>query len=409
MCGYKRFMMLSKNHIGKLLIMLAFIAQPSFAVNEMEHVTDFEQNIENDKETIELNIQQDDIIDKIQAPKEDKLKVHKRLGEPTGSPMDLFRSSGYSFEKGPIKNQKFRYFLHGGVLLNAQTHEDLSGTTSVAANELHSETLFADGKTTLMIAYNLTKHLDDANRFFQKFSSLYISHRFNEHQTLEIGETRVPIGYEGGISSSAIKMFSRSQIARTFGNYYSTGIKNTGKYKYGDYVIGYFDASRSFRNNFQGQEFAFLGTLKPLGKFDGKYGNLQIGGSIDSGNSDNAFTVVGGHAIYDYKKFHADFEYLYANGMSGNHYGHGRAHGLYTTVGYFILPKVEVLARYDFMQNLDNDNVTQEYSTGLTYYFSPKVKLMLQYIYAMSDFSSNPSHKIYIGTDFSTSAILDLL
>ncbi|MCR5260933.1 MAG: OprO/OprP family phosphate-selective porin [Candidatus Gastranaerophilales bacterium] len=403
-------MLLTKCKYFKILISAIFavcLAMPVFAINETDITDDdLESNlIFNEDEIIELQTDKPRITDKI-FNKKDK---EKETDKTKSSVLDLFKSSGYTFESGIIKNQKIHYFFHGGIDWTAQTHEDLSTTTAMSTNELHLETLFADNKTSLMISYNFTKDLDSANKFFQKFSGLYVSHKFNDNQLVEIGETRVPIGYEGGISTSNIKLFSRSQLSRNLGNYYSTGIKNIGKYKYGNYNIGIYDGSRSFRNNFKGYEFSALAAITPLEKFDGKYGHLQIGGSIDNGNSDNSYTVMGGHILYNYKKFYTDFEYLYADGLSGNHYGRGRAHGFYTTVGYFIKPKIEVLARYDFYQNLSNENVSQEYSAGLNYYFTPKIKLMFQYIYAMKDTSSNPSHKIYLGANFSTDYLFDLL
>ena len=384
-------------------MLLVCTALPVFAVSETEILPS--ENV------IELNVEKTDLKDALSEREEVKKQKFslKGIGKPTGSAFDLFRSSGYTFESGPIKNQKFGFFMHGGALFDARTHEDFSATTYMASTEIQSETLFADGKTKLVMAYNLSKNLNYPNSFFQKFSSLYLSHQLNEHQTFELGETRVPIGYEGGISSSKIRMFSRSQAGRHLGNYYSTGIKNIGDYKYANYNIGFYDGSRSFCNNFEGYEFAALASFKPLAKFDGKYGDLKIGGSIDVGNSRNSYSVVGGHAIYNYKKFYADFEYLYANGLSGNYYGRGRAHGLYTTVGYFIHPRVEILARYDFYQNLTTELVSQEYSAGLNYYLSPKVKLMMQYVYATRDNSSTPSHKLYAGVDFTSGALLDLL
>ncbi len=334
----------------------------------------------------------------------------KNYGNPTGSPVDLFRSSGYTFEKGPIKNQKFRYFFHGGNLFTAKTHEDLSNVTQFIANEVQSETLFADNKTKLMMGFNFSRNTAYDNNFSEKVSFLFLDHRFNENQNFLLGEMRVPVGVEGGIPSSCTKFVLRSQIARTFGNYVSNGIRNTGNYKYMNYDIGWYDASRFFANNFKGSEFATLVSFKPLAKFDDKYGNLLIGGSIDTGHSPkNAYSVFGGHAIYNYKKFYADFEYLYANGNSGIYYGQGRSHGLYSTISYFVHPKVELLARYDFFQNLKSQKVSQEYTAGVNYYLNSRTKLMLNYIYAMNDVSSEPSHKFYIGADFMTSFLLDLL
>ena len=391
-----------------VLILLFGTANVSFAINE--NINNFDDDfIEEADNPIELKIEENSIQDKISEQKKENKYVKKRIGEPTGSAFDLFRSSGYTFESGPIKNQKFRYFFHGGNLFHARTHEDLSSTLPIAANEIQSETLFADGKTRLLWAFNFSRETNYDNNFFEKVSFIFLDHKFNDNQVLMLGEMRTPNGIEGGSPSSALKFVARSQIARTYGNYVSNGIRNIGKYKYFEYDTGIFDGSRFFNNNFKGFEYSALASIKPLAKFDGKYGDLKIGGSIDVGNSENAFSVVGGHAIYNYKKLYADFEYMYANGNSGIYYGKGRSHGLYTTVGYFIHPKVELLARYDFFQNLENDKVSQEYTAGVTYYFHPRVKLMLNYIYAMNDHSAVPSHKFYIGADFMSPYILDLL
>jgi len=384
-----------------LLSVIFFTVMPSFALIEDEYPFS--------DDPIELEIRQDDIVDKVFEPKKENKFIKKRIGEPSGSPFDLFRSSGYTFESGPIKNQKFRYFFHGGDMFLARTHEDLSNTLAIAANEIQSETTFRDNKTKFFWGYNFSRNTDYDNNFFEKVSFIFLDHYFNEHQMIRIGQMRNPNGYEGGNPSSMLKLVTRSQIARTFGNYSTNGIKNIGNYKYLTYDVGFYDGSRFFNNNFQGYEFAALASFKPLTKFGDKYGNLKIGGSIDVGNSANAFTVVGGHAIYEYKKLYADFEYMYSNGNSGIYYGKGRAHGLFTTVGYKITPKLEILGRYDFFQNLENDKVAQEYTAGLTYYFNPQVKFMFNYVYAMNDHSSKPSHRIYIGGDFLSSYLLDLL
>ena len=384
-----------------------FLMNPAYAVIENEEMSEEEKAAE--KDAIHLQIEQNDIQNVIDEKQEKKHFTLKNFGQPDGSAWDLVRDSGYTFKKGPIKNQKFRYFFHGANLFTAQSDKDLSNTTQFIANELHSETLFADNKTKFAVGYNFSRDTKYENEFLEKISFLFLEHRFNEHQLIKMGVDRIPVGFEGGIGSSLIKLVARSQVARNYGNYVSTGIRNQGNYKYLTYDIGFYDASRFFHNNFDGYEFATIVGFKPLAKFDDKYGNLRIGGSIDVGNSDNSFSVVGTHAIYKYKNFYADFEYMYANGCSGVYYGQGRSHGLYTTIGYFVHPKVELLGRYDFFQNLENDNVSQEYTAGVTYYLNPRTKLMLNYVLAVKDTSSIPAHRIYIGADFTSSSLIDLL
>ena len=137
---------------------------------------------------------------------------------------------------------------------------------------------------------------------------------------------------------------------------------------------------------------------------------MRVGGSIDHGRSHaTGFTVIGGHANYDYKRFALDFEYQYANGSSGIWYKKDEAHGLYTTLSYFVAPKVQLLARYDFFQNFDSKLVSNEYGVGVNYYITPRAKIMIDYILADNNVNSSPAHKIYIGTDFTTYSIFDKL
>ena len=111
--------------------------------------------------------------------------------------------------------------------------------------------------------------------------------------------------------------------------------------------------------------------------------------------------------MYKYKKFYWDTEYQYANNYAGGWYGRGKSHGLYTNIGYFVTPKIELLARYDFFQKLSNHNITTEYTAGVNYYITPTAKVMLNYILATDDKHSAPKHKIYLGVDFKYYSLLD--
>lgn len=361
-----------------------------------------------EEKVIPLKIEKTDIVEVIKPEKKFK-EAWKNLGKQDGTALDLFKTSGYEFEKGLIKNQKIGFFFHGANVFNIQRDKDFSDTTDFTAAELYGETLFKDEKTSFGFSYNFAREYVYNNNFFYKFSSLYLQHRFNENQKLMIGEMRVPNGIEGGITTARIRFFKRSQISRTFGNGTSNGIRNTAQYKYGSYDIGYFDGCRYWNNIFGGNEIAGTITLNPFENTSKKYGNLKVGGSFNVGNSVNSFSVFGAHAIYNYKKLYLDFEYQHADGYSGAYYGTGRHHGFYTTASYFVLPKLELAARYDFLQNLNNENISREYVAGVNYHLNNKAKLMFNYVFATKDTSVNPSHKIYLGADFLTPALLDLL
>ena len=337
-----------------------------------------------------------------------KDKAKENGAEKRQNPLNLFRGQGYQFKKGPIKSQRISFFTHGGPNMTAQRGEPFHEHMDYAANEITLTTLFADNKTKFDLAYNFTRTRKYNNNLWAKFSIVELSHKINENQEIIIGQARIPNGYEGGISSSRLKFVTRSQIARTFGNSITNTVKNKGNYKYFSYEAALSDGSRYWQQLFGGGEITALASIKPLAEHDGKYGDLKIGGSIDHGRSHcMGFTVVGGHILYNYKKFFWNTEYQYANNSAGVWYNRGKAHGLYSSAGYFVTPKTEILARYDFFQNLDNHNISTEYGAGVNYYITPEAKLMLNYILAINEPNPAPSHKIYIGADIKYYSLID--
>lgn len=385
--------------LSGIVLCLCFFQLQAFAVEE---VMPDEKII---MEEILFDIPNDSIVDKLKQKEQPKTFTGKIL-HTESKVWDLFDKNGYEFKSGPVKNLKINGYFRFDNAMEAKRNEDFSSIMTFDSVELQTETLFANEKTKLSASYNFVRDLDYDNDFFEKVSNLFIEHSFNENQSLRIGNARVPVGLEGGLSSSAIKFVTRGQISRNFGDARSVGVRNIAKYKYLDYDIGFYDSSRFMQRLFQGQEFAGNFSLKPLSKYGDKYGKLKLGASIDTGNADNSYSVFGAHAQYYYKKLYLDFEYAKADGIGGKYIKRGEAHGFFTTLAYLLNEHIELLGRYDYYKNDNNDKVTQEFTAGVNYYTHPNCKFVLNYVYAMSDTSANPSHKIYMGARFSTSALL---
>lgn len=386
---------------AKFVLIFMISTLPCFAVEEVLLLEENKEILEE----VNLDIPQESIIDRLKNNK-NKNSFSTKILHTDSNIWSVFGTQGYEFESGLVKNFKINGYFRFDNAMEAKRRAAFSSDMTFDSVELQTETLFRDGKTKLSASYNFVRDLDYDNDFFEKVSNLYIDHYFNEHQTVRLGNMRVPVGIEGGMSSSAIKFVTRSQIARNLGDARSVGIRNLGKYKYLDYDIGFYDSSRFMQRLFQGEEFAANASIKPLAKFDDKYGVLKLGASIDTGNADNSYSVFGAHAQYFYKKFYCDFEYATARGSGGKYIKRGNSHGFYTTVAYMINEHIELLGRYDFYQNDNNDKVTQEFTAGVNYYTRPNCKLVLNYVYAMSDTSAIPAHKIYLGARFTTSALL---
>jgi len=200
-----------------------------------------------------------------------------------------------------------------------------------------------------------------------------------------VGYARAAVGVEGGETPFTIPFFARSQISRTYGNVRTLGVKAQGNHKMYDYSAGVFSSGRFFKDFFPGPEFTGLASIKPLGLTDGRYGKLTMGGSLNAGNAESSYSVVGAHAIYDYKRFKASAEYATANGSNGSTgYTANKSDGFYGTLAYRITPKLQALVRYDqFDPNKDIANdIRTEYTAGLNYFIRGQaLKLMLNFVY----------------------------
>lgn len=238
--------------------------------------------------------------------------------------------------------------------------------------------------------------------FFQYLpSNIYVANTSIPHHKIIVGNTRVATGHEGTKSVSVIPLVARSQISRNFGNIRKLGVRIKGNYDLIEYDLGGYSSDTYFRKLFPGAEFAGWVTLKPLGKTHGKYGSLKLGSGLTSGKNDIDYTILGAYASYEYKKLYANFEWGKADGYNGARgLSPNKAEGFYTTLGYKITPKLQLVGRYDYFRpntKIEN-NTRKEYSAGLNYFvLGQAVKFMLNYVFCQNDAIDN-SHRIILGT-----------
>ncbi len=238
--------------------------------------------------------------------------------------------------------------------------------------------------------------------FFQYLpSNVYVANTSISHHKIIVGNTRVPTGHEGTKSISVIPFVARSQISRNFGNIRKLGVRVKGNYDLVEYDLGGYSSDTYFRQFFPGAEFAGWVTLKPLGKTRGKYGSLKLGSGLTSGKNDIDYTVLGAYASYEYKKLYANFEWAKADGYNGARgISSNQAEGFYTTLGYRITPKLQLVGRYDYYKPDSNvaNSTQKEYSAGVNYFvIGQAVKLMLNYVFCQND-AKDDSHRIVLGT-----------
>ena len=234
------------------------------------------------------------------------------------------------------------------------------------------------------------------------FADMYIATNKIPHHRVLVGHSRPPVGLEGAYGPFVLPFLARSQISRNFGTVRKLGARISGNYSLMDYDFGVYSSDTYFQEFFPGAEFIGRVDFKPLGKTDGRYGKLLFGGSMDAGHRDNNFCVVGAHVQYDYKRFMANFEWAQANGYNGpsGHSTDKHASGFYTTLGYMLTKKLQLIARYDQFdpdRNIDHNN-KREYSVGLNYFIKGQgLRLILNYIFCDND-RGKDSHRIMLGT-----------
>ena len=260
---------------------------------------------------------------------------------------------------------------------------------------------FRDSKSDFRVLLSYSP-LSSRNMLRSAFSDVYIGTNAIPHHRLQVGYQRPAAGVEGKISAFQIPFLYRSQISRNFGTVRKIGARIIGDYDLIDYDIGLFDSDTYMKSFFSGAEFDGWVNIKPLGKTDGKYGNLKLGSGIQSGHRDIGYTVVGAYANYEYKNFTANFEWADADGYNGysGHVSNNKASGFYTTLAYKITPKVQILARYDEFDPNKNikGNKMREYSVGINWFIKGQgLRLIFNYVFCQND-SAKDSHRLMIGT-----------
>ncbi|MBQ8168510.1 hypothetical protein IJZ97_03745 [bacterium] len=303
------------------------------------------------------------------------------------------------YDRGPIDRIQFYGKYRGNMSFNF-FDSDLDSEYDVTSIDLGMMgQMNPQYKSDFKLQFKLTPTSDRS--FFQNLiSDAYIVNQAIPNHQIFVGNSRAQVGVEGGMSTTYVPFVLRSQIARTFGNTRAFGVKVNGKYSLIDYSFAGTSSDRYFKEFFPGAEFTGWVNLKPLGLTKGKYGKLVVGGGINAGKNHNNYTVSGAYIGYNYKNFMANAEYSVADGYNGKVLSTNKAEGFYTTLGYKITPKLQLVGRFDqFDPNKDvSDDLRREYSAGLNYFIIGQgMRILLNYVYCDNENKEN-SHRLILGT-----------
>lgn len=326
-------------------------------------------------------------------------RIYKKKLERTSIPSFLLKDElTFKYKKGIIDKVQFYGAYQGdmGFDFSGSDYDTDYGFGFMEAGVIGD---FKDKNTDFKLQFNFKK---GENRTYLQglVTDAYIMNTRIPHHKIIIGNSRNQVGFEGGMGSYVLPFAMRSQISRTFGNTRALGVRVVGDYDLVDYSVALNSSDRFFKEFFPGAEFTGWVNFKPLGKTDGRYGTLVLGGGLNAGHNDTNYTVGGAYASYRYKKFMTNFEYAIADGYNGTYISTDKATGFYTTIQYRLTQKLHILARYDqFDPNRDvANNLRREYSAGINYFIKGQaLRLILNYVFCDNE-DTEDSHRIILGT-----------
>lgn len=272
---------------------------------------------------------------------------------------------------------------------SADIQEDGSNFTYPFIIEGGGEVKFNDGKSSFRAVSNFTRNVDKLdNKFLGKLSDVYYEREMAPHHKVLIGNSRIPIGIEGGKSQYGLMFAKRAQIADRFGNARALGARFRGDFGHIDYDLGGYSSTRSLQDVTDGAEFSGMINYKPF--YDSEASILKDFKTslwVNTGVRGSGYTVSGLGAEWRYDKFLLNAEYAYADGSNASKYRRDKSEGFYATAAYNITDKVQAAFRYDVLDfNTEKSNDTvQKYTAGLNYYvIGQRLRFSLDYTYTQN-------------------------
>ena len=232
-------------------------------------------------------------------------------------------------------------------------------------------------------------HIDFANS--PKILDAYLNWKINDYIALQAGQYKLLFSLENPYSPYDLEVIENSLVITNLVNYSDvSGISANGRdigiglngnflrrdgYSIINYSIGVFNGSGiNTTDGNKDKDFSGILTIRPIK-------HLSLAASHyngSAGKTDSTFQRVrtGFGVKYDDNRLLVRSEYI--QGKTGNF----RSEGVYAVVAYFVHPKVQVLAKYDyFKRNMSEKNTMQEdYTTGVNYLPVNNICLQFNYI-----------------------------
>ena len=253
-------------------------------------------------------------------------------------------------------------------------------------------------------------HLDFANS--PKMLDAYVNWKINDHLALQTGQYKIPFSLENPYNPNALEMIDNSLAITHLVNYSDvSGLSANGRdigislignllrregFSIINYHIGVFNGSGINRaDENKTKDFSGILTINPI-----KPLSLAVSHyNGRTGAQDNTLKRVrtGFGAKYDNGRLLVRSEYIQGEterllqGETTSEIQRFKSEGAYAAVGFFVHPKIQPVARYDyFTWDKADDNTGQHYTVGFNYL--PVNNLRVQFNYTRRTSRENESN-----------------
>jgi phosphate-selective porin len=251
---------------------------------------------------------------------------------------------------------------------------------------------------------NVTKKLDyriymDFATNAPKLTDAYLTWKMNDYLSLQAGQYKIPFSLENPYNPNALEVIDNSVVISNLVNYSSNyGISANGRdvglmltgnllrregFSMINYSVGVFNGSGiNNTDENRSKDFSGILTFNPFKNLSLAVSHYNGSQGVDSVAVQRVRTGVG--VKYDDGRLLVRSEYI--KGKRGK----VESDGAYAVVGYFVHPKVQAMAKYDYFKgDLTNSGTEQKtYTVGVNYLPVNNIRLQL-----------NLNHRIHDGSN----------
>lgn len=324
-----------------------------------------------------------DQADDVTALRQQILQMQQRLDELEASQKET-KATAEKAAEASKKGVKSKVDLSVGGLLQVHAYAPLSGDGSQGNNTFRLRrgelklTAKVNDRITGVAMFDIAKAKNapkEKDAVLQEINIAYLLSKSDTNKTyIDVGQFKLPLGYESLTSSSALPLLDRSMIFTQgkYGDVRDTGAQLRGNAGDFEYRLGLFNGLGESQNKTASEDSkAFAGRVSWKAAEGFRVG-ASAAKAADSGKIFNLF------AGYEAKKLWLSGEYGKGSRDSGATIVDGDGFNL--TAGYRLSPKFEAVARYDKFDDTSKGSA-KEMTLGLNYYIkSNNAKIQLNLV-----------------------------